>query len=119
MNMKVRVWLKIVMHNLILELHFMDVTQDRACLVFSLIFDMDINFGTILKSSLQKARVNHGCKYAFDSLSLLFDKQASMMEKPLDYRTNIQFIPFNVTNTKGPEQSCRADSNDTGLGSQR
>ncbi|KAG5609519.1 hypothetical protein H5410_020800 [Solanum commersonii] len=66
MNREARVWLKIVMNCLIPGLYFIEVTRDRVCLVYSLMKDLPINVGAVLKLAMRKARV-HRCRSKFDS----------------------------------------------------
>lgn len=101
MNRDARVSTKIMMHILIPSLYFTNVTRDRACVVYALMFGTDINFGVVLKSSMQKAQVHRGHRYSFRDLITTFCRHAGVLEEPLDNRPNIYAMPYSVTNIKG------------------
>lgn len=61
----------------------------------------ELKFGSIFKSSMRKARVHHGLRYAFGGLITELRKHAGVLEEPLDYFSHIESPHHNVTNIKG------------------
>lgn len=100
MNRDVRVSTKIVMHILIPSLYFTNVTRDRVCVVYALMSGTNINFGVVLKSSMQKVQVHRGHRYSFRDLITTFCRYTGVLEKPLDNRPDICAMPYSVTNIK-------------------
>ncbi|KAK4733956.1 hypothetical protein R3W88_008217 [Solanum pinnatisectum] len=96
-----RVWLKIVMHYLILELHYTDITRDRVCLVYALMTATKVNIGVVLKSSMRKARVHKGHMYAFGGLITSLCRVAGVPKENVDYMAPLFPAPVNITRTKG------------------
>lgn len=80
MNREVKVWLEIVMNCLIPGLHYMEVTHDRACLVYALMTRLLINTGVLLKS-----RVHWGRRYAFSRLIIRLCRKFGVLEETVDY----------------------------------
>ncbi|KAH0669439.1 hypothetical protein KY285_025463 [Solanum tuberosum] len=96
-----RVWLKVVMNYLIPGLHYTDITCDRVCLVYALMTGMELNIGAIMKSSMRKARVHKGHKYAFGGLITKLCRAADVPEENIDYMAPLYPAPVDITRTKG------------------
>lgn len=103
MNREAHIWLKIVVHNLIPSLHFTEVTRNRVYLVYVLMKDLEVNVGAVLKSSIRKARVHKGSRFAFGGIITTLCRQDGMPDKILDYLPATDMDPFDVTNVRGLE----------------
>lgn len=68
MNRETRVWTKIIMYSFIPGLYYTEITQDKVCLVYALMTGAVVNIRVVFKSSMRKARVHKGHRYAFRSL---------------------------------------------------
>ncbi|KAH0695893.1 hypothetical protein KY289_013375 [Solanum tuberosum] len=104
-NQEARAWLKIVKNCLIPGLHFTEVTQDRVCLVHALMKDVPINVGAVLKSTMRKARVHNGRRYAFGGLITSLCRTEGVPEESVDYIAPLFTTPLDVTKTKGPKNA--------------
>ncbi|KAG5571568.1 hypothetical protein H5410_061334 [Solanum commersonii] len=98
-----RVWLKVVMKCLIMGLHYTDITCDRVCLVYALMTGMELNIGAIIKSSIRKARVHKGDRYAFGGLITKMCRAEGVPEKNVNYMAPLYPAPVDITRTKGPD----------------
>uniref|UniRef100_M1DK78 Putative plant transposon protein domain-containing protein n=1 Tax=Solanum tuberosum TaxID=4113 RepID=M1DK78_SOLTU len=98
-----RVWLKVVMNCLILDLHYTYITRDRVCLVYALITGMELNIGAIIKSSMRKSRVHKEHMYAFGGLITKMCFVAGVPEENVDYMAPLYPAPVEISHTKGPD----------------
>ncbi|KAG5575871.1 hypothetical protein H5410_056005, partial [Solanum commersonii] len=98
-----RVWLKIMMHYLILGLHYTYINQDRVCLVYALMTAADVNIGAVLKSAIRKARVHKGRRSAFGGLITKLCHVAGVPEESMDYMTPLFPTPMDIMRTKGTD----------------
>lgn len=100
---EMRVWLKIVMNCLIPGLNYTDITRDRVCLLYSLMTEIELNIGSIIKYAMRKARVHKGHMYTFVGLITKMCRRAGVPEENLDYIASLYPAVVNVTWTKGPD----------------
>lgn len=103
MTREARIWLKIVMHCFIPGLHFTECTRDRVCLVYALMMGREVNRGAILKSSMRKARVHKGRRYAFGGFITRLCLDAGVPTEALDYVPRLIADPYVVMNTREPD----------------
>lgn len=75
--------------------HFIAVTRTKA----------GLNFEAIFKSSMRKAWVYHGYRYAFGGLTTMFCHRTSVPEQYLDYFPHIEASHYNMININGPDKS--------------
>ncbi|KAG5615180.1 hypothetical protein H5410_015004 [Solanum commersonii] len=101
MSKKAWVWLKIVMNFLIPRLHYTDITCDRVCLVYALMTNTELNIGATLKSSMRKARVHKGLRYAFGGIITRLCCAAGVPYESLDYMAPLFPVLVDITKTKG------------------
>lgn len=100
--------MKIANHSFFLGQHFTSVTRDKICLAYALMTGMDINFGTIFKSAMQKVKVHKGRRYAFDDVITELCHLTCVHTEEADYCPHIEVPPYVVTNIKVPEVSTRS-----------
>lgn len=103
-NKEVSIWLKIIDHFLILGKHMTDITYDKVCLVYALIWeDIDINVGVVILSRLKKGYYHQGHKYGFGGLLTRFLRYHNVEEEEeaMDYRPVIDTCPIDITRTRG------------------
>lgn len=71
--------------------------------MFDLCLDVCINFRVLLKSSMKKAHVYKWSRYDFGGLITMLYRYASVPKELLDYKLQIQVIPFSVSRKIGSD----------------
>ncbi|KAG5620955.1 hypothetical protein H5410_006173 [Solanum commersonii] len=82
------------------SLYYNDIMRDRVCLVYALMTGMKLNIGTIIKSSMSKARVHKGHRYAFGGLITRMCRVTGVPEENLEYMAPLYPAPVDITLTK-------------------
>lgn len=75
----------------------------RVCLVYALMKGIYINVAAVLKSTMRKAKVHQGRRYAFSGLIMRLCLRARVPEENLDYMAPLFKVPVDMTKTKGPD----------------
>lgn len=70
MTKEARVLVKLVTHSLFLGQHFTNVIRDQVCFTYALMIGMALNYGSILRMAMRKAKSHKGSKYIFGALLL-------------------------------------------------
>lgn len=103
MNRETHIWLKFFMNWLISGLHFIMVTRDRVCLVYSLMMVLPISIRVVLKSTILKARAHRRWRFAFGILITQLCRHAGVPKEPVEYMAPFFTTPIDVTKAKGTE----------------
>lgn len=98
LNREARIWMRIVNSCLIPGTQYTKISRDRVCLVYSLMTNVPINFGAIIRSTMRKARLHSRSYFTFGNLLTAMLRKEDIEEEPADHK--LPHTPKKVDLTK-------------------
>ncbi|KAG5577264.1 hypothetical protein H5410_057398 [Solanum commersonii] len=82
---------------------YVHMMREEVCLVYALMTSTELNIGAILKSAMQKARVQKEHVYTFSGLITRICRDVGVSKKNVDYMAPLFPEPVDITRTRRPD----------------